>query len=100
MPLSGCSLAKRSRTRRRTGIDCSAHSIRRRPAAACARSLTSCSAMRVVVLSCYGAVRAARLVGKVLEGAGEAPSRSHPRVVAQVLDAVRLLPAEFRLGAA
>src|SRR2546428_649081 len=67
---------------------------------ACARSLTSCSAMRVVVLSCYGAARAARLVGRCWREPARLPPRSHPGVVAQVLDAVRLLPAEFRLGAA
>src|SRR2546430_15190933 len=56
--------------------------------------------MRVVVLSCYGAARAARLVGRCWREPARLPPRSHPGVVAQVLDAVRLLPAEFRLGAA
>src|SRR5579863_5094274 len=42
-PLSGNSLAKRSRMSRSTGICRSAHSIRLRPAAASVRSRTSCS---------------------------------------------------------
>src|SRR2546425_1568008 len=102
MPLSGCSLAKRSRTWRRTGIDCSAHSIRRRPAAACPRSLTSCSAIGVIVLSCYGALRArtlpAQLVGRYWRWPSRPPPQLNPGVVAQGLDAIRLLPREFRLG--
>jgi hypothetical protein len=44
-PFSGCSLVKRSRTCRSTGIDCSAHSILSLPAWASERSLTSCSVM-------------------------------------------------------
>src|SRR2546427_12643587 len=57
--------------------------------------------MRLVVLSCYGAARA-RLVswGRCWREPARLRHRSHPGVVAQALDAVRLLPAEFRLGAA
>src|SRR5437762_13084691 len=50
-PLSGCSLAKRSRTWRRTGIHCSAHSIFNRPSAASPIFFTSCSTMLALVLS-------------------------------------------------
>src|SRR5437867_488992 len=92
MPLSGCSRVKRSRTCRRTGIDCSAHSILSRPSGASERFLTSCSTMecRPYVESRLGrrdpaeAYRCAEL---------------HARVVAQVLDAVRPLPGELGLWA-
>src|SRR5690349_12597896 len=98
IPLSGCSCVKRSRTCRRTGIDCSAHSILSRPSPASERFLTSCSTMK-----CRPCVVSRR---------GRPPRRQCPgrpgryryaeldaRVVAQILDAVRPLPCELGLGA-
>src|SRR5207237_10218160 len=76
-PLRGCSLANRSRTCRRTGIACSAHSILSLPEAASPRSLTSCS-----VIS-----------GPLLAG-------SDSRVVAEIGHTIQPLPRELRLGAA
>src|SRR5215470_5230626 len=102
MPLSGCSCVKRSRTWRSTAIDCSAHSIRRRPSAASERFLTSWSTMEPrpflsfrraprAGLACRGDDR----TGAALIGSAELD----PRVVAKVLDAVRPFPRELGLRA-
>src|SRR6188472_3597006 len=48
-PLSGCSRSKRSRIAASTGICRSAHSIRRTPSGASARSLTSCLVVVAIV---------------------------------------------------
>src|SRR5687768_6300802 len=101
MPLSGCSLAKRSRTWRRTGIDCSAHSILRRPSAARAIFFTSWSTMCRPFLDLGGKQRRRPGAGAVNEGQSDARVRRlHPGVVAQVLHPVRTLPREVGLGAA
>src|SRR3989338_6485365 len=49
-PLSGCSLANRARICRSTGIERSAHSVRRRPSSASAMSLTSWAAFFVATV--------------------------------------------------
>src|SRR3989338_3402056 len=68
-PLSGCSLANRARIRRSTGIERSAHSVRRRPSSASARSLTSYVAFLVATVMC-SPVSAARagLAGESMSG--------------------------------
>src|SRR5262249_58868298 len=88
MPLSGCSRVKRSRTCRRTGIDCSAHWILSRPSGASERFLTSCSTME-----CRPCLVARRGRGRYRCAELDA------RVVPQILDAVRPLPRELGLGA-
>src|SRR4030095_4574317 len=89
MPLSGCSCVKRSRTWRSTAIDCSAHSIRSFPSAARERFLTSWSTMEPRPFPSF------RGVPRGLDRSAEL----NPRVVAQILDAVRPLPRALGLRA-
>src|SRR6266850_2964218 len=120
-PLSGCSLAKRSRTWRRTGIDCSAHSILSRPSAASSIFLTSCSTMlrssfrsrqpwwiatferrlrrRNPVLG-GGRAEHAEGVRCPSEGGQSPPSELESCVVPQILHAIGALPGEVGLRAA
>src|SRR5947208_3048615 len=118
MPLSGCSLAKRSRTCLKTGIDCSAHSILSRPAAACEMSLTSCSTMLRFVLSSPMRARIMRSQASSPLRPAALPPRPNPgegfgggprggarrpisdtRVVPQVFHAIGPLPGERGLRA-
>src|SRR5207248_3749149 len=109
-------LAKRSRTWRRTGIHCSAHSIFNRPSAASPIFFTSCSTMLALVLSpkivdgldlplSSGGFAAAigswgrhrrgpsRPPPKFRKG-GKAPSELQSCVVPQILHAIGALPGE------
>src|SRR5215510_3248156 len=107
IPLSGCSLLKRSRTCRSTGIDCSAHSILSFPASASERSLTSWSIMLRPFSCSTGDSSACHSRAPrrwFAPAAGPVRSRcdsgSDACVVAQILHPVRPLPTEFRLVAA
>src|SRR5258706_7407939 len=74
LPLSGCSRANRSRIWRSTGIERSAHSERRRPASASARSFTSNAFLVLVATAMF--VLSCRLAARALFGdAGESMGR-------------------------
>src|SRR5436309_1485675 len=101
-PLSGCSLVKRSRTCRSTGMNCSAHSILSLPAGPSARSFTSWSVIETSLSRVQRAapLRRGRSVTAGRRGAvQEMRGASDPGVVAEVLDPVESLPGELRLAA-
>src|SRR5439155_7468076 len=99
-PLSGCSLVKRSRTCRSTGMNCSAHSILSLPAGPSARSFTSWSVIETSLSrGAVGGTAPKRAIPRpARHGPGNAGA-SDPGVVAEVLDPVESLPGELGLAA-
>src|SRR5256885_5308980 len=88
LPLSGCSFANRAWIWRSTGIERSAHSLRRRPSSASARSFTS-NAVLVLAATAMSEMPRWSAARALLGGAGESVGG-----VGQLGRAVGALPGE------
>src|SRR6185369_400673 len=96
VPLSGCSLANRARICRSTGMDRSAHSVRRRPSSARAISLMSCLATAVCTLMGSSAGGRQQVLHAVGPFPGEKVDLLGPAVV--LIDPAEGPPAEVSVG--